>query len=126
MKAVFVNGEELSVRVIYRDPVHDFAFLRCSLEALKVRKRSRNLCVLCSSGLDLHFFFELILRSQSPKKERLPAEHSTMVGGVGPALPQAYILALPWFASSVVYDGGRGGAGPRGGRGGPGRARGGQ
>lgn len=34
---MFLNHEELSVHVIYRDPVHDFAFLRCDLAALKVR-----------------------------------------------------------------------------------------
>ncbi|KAK9843749.1 hypothetical protein WJX81_004878 [Elliptochloris bilobata] len=33
--AVFLNHEELSVRTIYRDPVHDFAFLCCDLGALK-------------------------------------------------------------------------------------------
>jgi hypothetical protein len=27
------------VRVVYRDPVHDFAFVRCDLAALKVRGR---------------------------------------------------------------------------------------
>ena len=40
-EAVFLNHEELSVHVIYRDPVHDFAFLRCDLAALKVRDRPR-------------------------------------------------------------------------------------
>lgn len=28
------------MHVIYRDPVHDFAFLRCDLAALKVRARA--------------------------------------------------------------------------------------
>ena len=39
-EAVFLNHEELSVHVIYRDPVHDFAFLRCDLAALKVRAQA--------------------------------------------------------------------------------------
>lgn len=39
-EAVFLNHEELSVRVLYRDPVHDFAFVRCDLSALKVRVHS--------------------------------------------------------------------------------------
>lgn len=38
-EAVFLNHEELSVRVVYRDPVHDFAFVCCDLAALKVRSR---------------------------------------------------------------------------------------
>lgn len=36
---MFLNHEELSVRVVYRDPVHDFAFVCCDLAALKVRSR---------------------------------------------------------------------------------------
>ncbi len=49
-EAVFLNHEELSVRVLYRDPVHDFAFVRCDLSALKVRVHSTALLPACHAA----------------------------------------------------------------------------
>lgn len=40
IKGVFHSREELSMHVIYLDPVHDFAFLRCDVAALRVRAQA--------------------------------------------------------------------------------------
>ena len=45
------------MRVVYRDPVHDFAFVRCELAALKVRGRGGTegprCCARLASGFSL-------------------------------------------------------------------------